>query len=59
MAEALRPGKRVTMGGDMAYDTREFVGEPTRDEHHSARGAEHDESQVERGRRADHAACGV
>jgi len=28
------------------------------DEHHPARGAEHDQSQ-ERGRRADHAACGV
>jgi transposase len=27
MAEALPPGKRVTMGGDKAYDTREFVGE--------------------------------
>ena len=27
MAEAPPPGKRVTMGGDKAYDTREFVGE--------------------------------
>ena len=27
MAEALPAGKRVTMGGDKAYDTREFVGE--------------------------------
>jgi hypothetical protein len=27
MAEALRPGKRVTMGGDKAYDTQEFVRE--------------------------------
>ena len=28
MAEALPPGKRVTMGGDKAYDTQEFVREP-------------------------------
>src|SRR6202050_4601655 len=27
MAEALPAGKRVTMGGDKAYDTREFAGE--------------------------------
>ena len=27
MAEALPPGKRVTTGGDKAYDTQEFVGE--------------------------------
>ena len=27
MAEALPPGKRVTMGGDKAYDTQEFVRE--------------------------------
>ena len=27
MAEALPPGKRVTTGGDKAYDTRDFVGE--------------------------------
>jgi hypothetical protein len=27
MAEAIPPGKRVTLGGDKNYDTREFVGE--------------------------------
>jgi hypothetical protein len=27
MAEAIPPGKRVTLGGDKNYDTREFVRE--------------------------------
>jgi hypothetical protein len=27
MAEAIPPGKRMTLGGDKNYDTREFVGE--------------------------------
>src|SRR5258708_37295762 len=27
MMEAIPPGKRVTLGGDKNYDTREFVGE--------------------------------
>jgi hypothetical protein len=55
MAEAIPPGKRVTLGGDKNYDTREFVRELRGDEHHSACGAEHDQSE-ERGGRADHEA---
>jgi hypothetical protein len=27
MAEAIPPGKRVTLGGDKNYDTQEFAGE--------------------------------
>ncbi len=49
MAEALPPGKRVTMGGDKAYDTQEVNSKRTpRAEHHPACGAEHDQSE-ERG----------
>jgi hypothetical protein len=45
MAEALPPGKRVTMGRGQGLRHAGIRKGTPRDEHHPARGAEHDQSQ--------------
>ena len=58
MAEAIPPGKRVTLGGDKNYDTQEFVGE-LRGMNITPHVAQNNTQPQERGGRADHAACGI
>ena len=58
MMEAIPGGKRVTLGGDKNYDTRELVRELRR-MNITPHVAQNNTNRRERGGRADDPACGV